>query len=64
LTCTVVAGIGRIIFVDNVSQMQIVIELSLIFLLTLGITALVTPVTREWIVMQISNRKIKNYRSI
>lgn len=44
-----VAGLGRLFFTGATSHFMILINLIIISVLTLGIAAIVTPVTREWL---------------
>ncbi len=49
VTCILVAGTGRIFIKNPLPQYMILIDLFLVSSLTLGITSLVTPVTRNWL---------------
>jgi O-antigen/teichoic acid export membrane protein len=59
LVCVLVAGIGRIFVSDQMSKIAIIIYLIIISFFTLGITALVTPVTRIWLYSQLLKTKLK-----
>jgi len=54
---TVVAGIGRIILKEPMSHFIMLLCLIIISFLTLGITALATPVTRAWLFGQFLKMK-------
>jgi O-antigen/teichoic acid export membrane protein len=55
--CIVVAGLGRILINGPMSQFMMLLNLIVISALTLGITAIMTPVTRTWLFMQLSKIK-------
>jgi O-antigen/teichoic acid export membrane protein len=52
VACTFVAGLGRIFIREPMSQYMMLLYLIIISVLTLGITALTTPVTRAWLFEQ------------
>lgn len=49
VACILMAGLGRIFVSGAISQIKIMLYLIIISILTLGITALTTPVTRTWL---------------
>lgn len=49
VACILMAGLGRIFVSGPISQIKIMLYLIIISILTLGITALTTPVTRTWL---------------
>jgi len=57
-TCTFVAGLGRILLREPMSHYMILLYLIIISVLTLGITALTTPVTRTWLFAQLLKIKV------
>jgi len=59
MTCAVVAGAGRVLMRDAMSQSLMLLFLVLISLVTLGITALTTRVTRVWVVEQFVKKAIR-----
>ena len=60
--CIFVAGTGRIFVSGPMSEFALLLNLTIVSALTLGITALATPVTRTWLFMQLSKIKLV-YRS-
>jgi hypothetical protein len=56
--CTFVAGIGRIFIREPMSQYMMLLYLIIILVLTLGMVAIITPVTRTWLFMQLSKIKL------
>jgi O-antigen/teichoic acid export membrane protein len=56
--CIFVAGTGRIFINGPMSQFMMLLNLIVISALTLGITAIITPVTRTWLFMQLSKIKL------
>jgi hypothetical protein len=56
--CIFVAGTGRIFMSEPMPQFKMVLYLVIVSILTLGITALATPVTRTWLFMQLSKIKL------
>jgi O-antigen/teichoic acid export membrane protein len=56
--CLLVAGIGRILIQGPMSQFRMLVNLIIISALTLGITSVITPVTRTWLIMQLSKIKL------
>jgi O-antigen/teichoic acid export membrane protein len=58
VVCIVVAGLGRIFIKGPMSQFMILLNLIIVSALTLGITAIITPVTRTWLFMQLSKIKL------
>jgi hypothetical protein len=59
--CILVAGLGRIFINGPMPQFMMLLNLIIISALTLGTTAIITPVTRTWLFMQLS--KIKFVRT-
>jgi O-antigen/teichoic acid export membrane protein len=49
VTCIVIAGLGRIFISGPMSQFMMLLYLIIISVLTLGISAIITPVTRAWL---------------
>jgi O-antigen/teichoic acid export membrane protein len=62
VVCIFVAGIGRIFITGPMPQYIMLLYLIAISALTLGLTAIATPVTRTWLFMQLSKIKLI-YRS-
>ena len=58
VVCIFVAGIGRIFARGPMSQFMTLQYLIIISVLTLGIAAITTPVTRTWLFMQLSKIKL------
>ena len=58
VTCTIVAGLGRIFIGDPMSQYMMLLYLIVVSILTLGITALTTPVSRAWLYEQLLKNRI------
>jgi len=58
MACTFVAGLGRIFAKELMSQYMMLLHLIIISVLTLGITALTTPITREWLLGQLLKIKL------
>ncbi len=56
--CVLVAGVGRIFIKGPMSQLMMLVNLIIISALTLGITAIITPVTRTWLFMQSAKIKL------
>jgi len=56
--CILIAGIGRIFIREPMPQYIMLLYLIIVSILTLGITALTTPVTRTWLFMQLSKIKL------
>lgn len=56
--CVFVAGIGRIFMSEPMSQFMMLLYLIIISALTLTIVAIATPVTRTWLIMQLSKIKL------
>ena len=56
--CILIAGLGRIFINGPMSQFMMLLNLIVISALTLGITAIATPVTRTWLFMQLSKIKL------
>ena len=54
VVCVFVAGIGRMLIREPMSQYMLLLYLIIISALTAGTAAIVTPVTRAWLVMQLS----------
>ena len=52
--CIFVAGIGRILIKGPMPQFTMLLYLIIVSALTLGTTAIITPVTRTWLFMQLS----------
>ncbi|MBN2019726.1 MAG: oligosaccharide flippase family protein [Sedimentisphaerales bacterium] len=52
--CIIVAGIGRLLLRGSMSQYMTLLYLIIISAFTAGITAILTPVTRTWLLMQLS----------
>ncbi|MGA2323242.1 MAG: oligosaccharide flippase family protein [Sedimentisphaerales bacterium] len=62
--CIFVAGIGLIFISVPTSQFMMLLYLMIVSALTLGTTAIITPVTRTWLFMQLSKIKfIRNGRA-
>jgi O-antigen/teichoic acid export membrane protein len=59
VACVLAAGLGRIFVNGQMSQIEITIYLIIISFLTLGITAIATPVTRIWLFSQLLKIKLK-----
>jgi O-antigen/teichoic acid export membrane protein len=59
VTVIVIAGLGRIFMSEKMSQFMMVLYIISISILTLGITALVTPGTRVWLFEQLLKIKLK-----
>lgn len=53
-----VAGLGRLFFTGTTSHFMILLNLIIISVLTLGITAITTPVTRSWLFGQFLKIKL------
>jgi len=53
VACIFVAGIGRILIRESMSQYVMLLYLIIIFAITLGITAIITPATRIWLLKQL-----------
>ncbi len=49
------AGLARMLFIESMIQLQIFFMLLTVFLLTIGITFLVTTTTREWMLKKLQN---------
>lgn len=58
LTAFFVAGLGRLFFTGTTSHFMILLNLIIISVLTLGITAITTPVTRSWLFGQLLKIKL------
>jgi O-antigen/teichoic acid export membrane protein len=58
VACTFVAGLGRIFIREPLSQYMTMLYLFIISVLTLGIAALTTPVTRAWLLGQLFKVKL------
>ncbi|MGB8225917.1 MAG: hypothetical protein WCE45_03475, partial [Sedimentisphaerales bacterium] len=58
VVCVFIAGIGRIFIREPMPQYMMLLYLIIISALTLGITAIITPVTRAWLFMQLSKIKL------
>jgi O-antigen/teichoic acid export membrane protein len=56
--CIFVAGLGRIFTRGPMSQFMMLLYLIIISALTLGTAAIITPVTRTWLFMQLSKIKL------
>ena len=56
--CVLVAGLGRIVINGPMPQFMMLLNLIIISALTLGTTAIITPVTRTWLFMQLSKIKL------
>ena len=56
--CLFVAGTGRMLINGPMSQFVMLLNLITVSALTLGTTAIVTPVTRTWLFMQLSKIKL------
>ena len=54
----IIAGLGRLFMLDQMSQIMTVFYLIIISTLTLLAAAFVTPTTREWLANQIINFKL------
>jgi O-antigen/teichoic acid export membrane protein len=57
VVCMFVAGLGRIFIREPMSQYIMLLYLIIISVFTLGIAAIITPVTRTWLFMQLSKFK-------
>lgn len=55
--CVLVAGLGRIFINGPMSQLMMLLNLIIISALTLGTVSFITPVTRTWLIMQLSKIK-------
>jgi O-antigen/teichoic acid export membrane protein len=58
VVCTLIACIGRIFINGSASQFMMLLNLIIVSALTLGTTAIMTPVTRTWLFMQLSKIKL------
>jgi O-antigen/teichoic acid export membrane protein len=58
VTCTFVAGLGRVLVREPISQYMMLLYLIIISVLTLGLTAITTPVTRSWLSGQLSKMRL------
>jgi hypothetical protein len=58
VVCIFVAGIGRIFIREPMSQYMMLLYLIIISALTAGTAAIITPVTRTWLFMQLSKIKL------
>jgi len=58
LACIFVAGLGRIFVNRPMSQFMMLLNLIVISVLTLGITVIITPATREWLLGWLSKIKL------
>jgi O-antigen/teichoic acid export membrane protein len=58
VVCIFVAGIGRIFIRGPMSQFVMLLNLIIVSALTLGTAAIITPVTRTWLFMQLSKIKL------
>jgi hypothetical protein len=58
VVCLFVAGIGRILIRGPMPQYMTLLYLIIVSALTGGTTALITPVTRTWLFMQLSKIKL------
>jgi O-antigen/teichoic acid export membrane protein len=58
VVCVFIAGAGRIFISGPMSQYMMLLYLIIISVLTLGMVAIVTPVTRAWLIMQLSKIKL------
>ena len=58
VACISVAGIGRILISKPIPQFMMLLYLIIIFVLTLGIAAITTPVTRTWLFEQLLKIKL------
>jgi hypothetical protein len=47
--CILIAGLGRIAVQQPIMQSRMILYIFIVFVFTLGITALATPVTRAWL---------------
>jgi O-antigen/teichoic acid export membrane protein len=57
MACTCIAGLGRIMIGSPVSRSMMLIELFIISTVTLTVTAIITPVTRSWVLKQLLKMK-------
>jgi O-antigen/teichoic acid export membrane protein len=53
MTCVLIAGLGRIFVSRPISQFMMLLYLIIISVLTLGIAAITTPVTKTWLLKQL-----------
>jgi O-antigen/teichoic acid export membrane protein len=58
VVCVFIAGAGRIFIREPMSQYMMLLYLIIILVLTVGTTAIITPVTRAWLFMQLSKIKL------
>ena len=58
VACTFVAGLCRILIKEPMSQYLMLLYLIIISVLTLGTTALATPVTKAWLFEQLLKMKL------
>jgi len=58
VACTFVAGLGRVFVREPISQYMMLIYLIIVSVLTLGLTAIATPVTRSWLFGQLLKIKL------
>ncbi len=58
VACILTAGLGRVFVRGPMSQFMMVLYLLIISISTLGIAAIITPVTRTWLIMQLSKIKL------
>ncbi|MGA7159587.1 MAG: oligosaccharide flippase family protein [Bacteroidota bacterium] len=57
-TCVCVAGIGRIVMKEPMSHYSMLLSVTVISILTLGITVMITPVTRSLLFTQLLKMKL------
>lgn len=54
----IIAGLGRLLIGGQMSQFMTILYLSIVSISTLGVTAITTPTTREWLFNKISNLRL------
>jgi O-antigen/teichoic acid export membrane protein len=57
VVCILIAGIGRVLVRGPMPQYMMLLYIIVIFLLTAGTASIITPVTRTWLIMQLSKFK-------
>ena len=59
LASTLVAGVSRIVLGELTSRYVLLIELLIVSIMTLGIAAIATPVTRSWVMRQVMKIELR-----
>lgn len=64
MTCIIVAGLGRIFLNEPISQYMLLPYLIIISVLTFGISAIITPTTKSWLLRQLLKIKLTSGNQI